>query len=298
MTEYTAARVKESRYAWVQPLLPLTPLFAGLVIVILIWGWEPAQPGEEPLPGVEAGEPAEYLVTADQLARMRYTDSVLGELDWLVTEESLKELDRVLREYGILSVEERSQFLAQAMVETAGGKWLTELGDEAYFNRFGYTAGTRGAGYLHLTFAYGQMAFATWMMKRRVPQMADIVYQNPTCHGREEIEEAYYAALCLAANLGLDVSAYSRIVYDSRSPVTTGADYIGQAFPWESAGYFWHITGIGDALSDKPGTENTDVASRLVGGGNWQSRREAYGAIYPVLEDMATAGDTNNVKEK
>lgn len=298
MAEYTAARVKESRFAWVQPLLPLTPFFAGLVFVILIWGWEPAPSAEEPLPGEAEPVRAEYLVTAEQLSRMSYTDSALGELSWLVTEASLEELDRVLREYGISSAEERSQFLAQAMVETAGGKWLTELGDEAYFNRYGYTAGTRGAGYLHLTFAYGQMAFATWMMKRCVPQMADIVYQNPTCHGKGEIEEAYYAALRLAANLGLDVSAYSRIVYDSQSPVTTGADYIGQAFPWESAGYYWHITGIGEALSSKPGTENTDTASKLVGGGNWQSRREAYAAIYPVLKNIAATGDTNDVKEK
>ena len=298
MTEYTAARVRESRFAWIQPLLPLTPFFAGLVIVILIWGWEPAQPAGEPLPKTEDPVRTEYLVTAEQLSRMSYTDSALGDLSWLVTESSLEELDQVLREYGILSVEERSQFLAQAMVETAGGKWLTELGDEAYFNRYGYTTGTRGAGYLHLTFAYGQMAFATWMMKRSIPQLADITYNNPTCHGKAEIEDAYYAALRLAANLGLDVSAYSRIVYDSRSPVTTGADYIGQAFPWESAGYYWHITGIGDALSDRPGTENTDTASKLVGGSNWQSRREAYEAIYPVLEDMATTGDTNDVKEK
>ena len=298
MTEYTAARVRESRFAWIQPLLPLTPFFAGLVIVILIWGWEPAQPAGEPLPKTEDPVRTEYLVTAEQLSRMSYTDSALGDLSWLVTESSLEELDQVLREYGILSVEERSQFLAQAMVETAGGKWLTELGDEAYFNRYGYTTGTRGAGYLHLTFAYGQMAFATLMMKRSIPQLADITYHNPTCHGKAEIEDAYYAALRLAANLGLDVSAYSRIVYDSRSPVTTGADYIGQAFPWESAGYYWHITGIGDALSDRPGTENTDTASKLVGGSNWQSRREAYEAIYPVLEDMATTGDTNDVKEK
>ena len=144
MTEYTAARVRESRFAWIQPLLPLTPFFAGLVIVILIWGWEPAQPAGEPLPKTEDPVRTEYLVTAEQLSRMSYTDSALGDLSWLVTESSLEELDQVLREYGILSVEERSQFLAQAMVETAGGKWLTELGDEAYFNRYGYTAGTRG----------------------------------------------------------------------------------------------------------------------------------------------------------
>ena len=36
MAEYTAVRVRESRFAWIQPLLPLTPFFAGLVIVIQI----------------------------------------------------------------------------------------------------------------------------------------------------------------------------------------------------------------------------------------------------------------------
>ncbi len=276
MTEYTAARVRERRFAWIQPLLPLTPFFAGLVIVILIWGWEPAQPAEDPVR-------TEYLVTAEQLSRMSYTDSALGDLSWLVTESSLEELDQVLREYGILSVEERSQFLAQAMVETAGGKWLTELGEESYFQRYGYTTGTRGAGYLHLTFEYGQMAFATWMMKKNVPELRDIPYRNPTCNTREAISEAYYNALRLAANLGADISAYSRIVYDARSPVSTGADYIAEAFAWESAGYYWHITGIGFALDGLPGVGHTDTVSQLVGGSNWQSRREAYTAFYPVM---------------
>ena len=81
MTEYTAARVRESRFAWIQPLLPLTPFFAGLVIVILIWGWEPAQPAEEPLPKAEEPVRIEYLVTAEQVARMSYTDSTLGDLN-------------------------------------------------------------------------------------------------------------------------------------------------------------------------------------------------------------------------
>ena len=88
-----------------------------------------------------------------------------------------------------------------------------------------------------------------------------------------------------AANLGLDISDYSRIVYDEGSPVETGADYIAQRFAWESAGYYWVTNSIGEALSSAPGTENTDTASQLVGGGNWQSRREAYEAYYPVLAE-------------
>ena len=271
----------------VRALLLLCPLFASLACAILLWGWAPAQPeAGEPAPAIEATEPAP-LVTAAQLEAMAYTDSVMGEMSWALTEASVEELNRVLRAYGILSAEEISQFLAQAMVETVGGRWLLEIGDDPYFQDHGYTAGTRGAGYFHLTFAYGQMAFATWMMKRHVPELAEIEYVNPTFHGRETIREGYYRALGLAANLGLDVSAYSRIVYDAHSPVATGAEYIAASFAWESAGYYWHITGISAALDSEPGTHNTDAVSQLVGGGNWQSRREAYLAISPVLYEQS-----------
>lgn len=278
-----AVEIKKERESGLEQLLPLCPLLAALVVAILIWSREqPVQTEELPAPEEEIVQ-VQPLVTAEQLAQMTYVDSSLGELVWNLPDESQEELNRVLREYEILTVEEISQFLAQAAVETAAGKWLTELGDEAYFRGYGYNTGTRGSGFFHLTFEYGQMAFATWLMKRYVPELAKIAYMNPTCRGREEITNAYYAALRIAANLGLDVSRYTRVVYDPQSPVDTGADYIAQAFPWESAGYYWKITGIGEAISAAPGTENTDIVSKLVGGGNWQSRREAYMAYYPVL---------------
>ena len=207
-------------------------------------------------------------------------------LAWELSEASVEDLNRVLEVYDIRTPEAISQFLAQAAVETAAGRFLTEEGDEAYFERYGYTVGTRGAGFFQLTFAYGQMAFSTWMMKKYVPELAGIEYRNPTCHTEEQIAQGYYAALQQAANLGLDVSQYSRIVFDPQSPVETGADYIARAFAWESAGYYWHITGIGDALGDQPGVENTDIVSRLVGGSHWQSRREAYLAFYPVMANQ------------
>lgn len=268
-----------------RPLFPLVPLFAVLVAAILLWGREPAEAEEEEFLSlsVVSEEALPELVTAEQLDEMAYLDSVMGEIGWTYTEESLADLNRVLREYEIRTPEEISQFLAQAAVETAAGRWLTELGDDAYFEKYGYTAGTRGAGYLHLTFEYGQMAFATWMMKKSVPELGGIAYRNPTFHDAQEVTEAYYSALRVAANLGIDISSYSRIVYDPQSPVATGADYIAQAYAWESAGYYWHITGISRALSGPPGVGNTDEVSKLVGGGNWQSRREAYAAFYPVL---------------
>ena len=106
----------------VRALLPLCPLFASLACAILLWGWAPAQPeAAEPAPAIEAAEPAP-LVTAAQLEAMAYTDSVMGEMSWALTEASVEELNRVLRAYGILSAEEISQFLAQAMVETEIGR--------------------------------------------------------------------------------------------------------------------------------------------------------------------------------
>lgn len=270
-----------------RPLLPLLPLFLVLVTAILLWGREPKEEEKTLYLSLVTEEAPLQLVTAEQLDQMAYLDSNMGEVGWIYTEQSLTELNRVLREYEITTPEEISQFLAQAAVETAAGRWLTELGDEEYFQRYGYSTGTRGAGYLHLTFEYGQMAFATWMMKKNIPELGGIPYRNPTCNTKADIADAYYSTLRLAANLGVDISSYSRIVYDSGSPVSTGADYIAEAFAWESAGYYWHITGIGHALDGPPGVRHTDDVSRLVGGGNWQSRREAYMAFYPVLNDSS-----------
>lgn len=276
-----------------RPLLWLCPPLALLAAVILFWGLGTMRSPVEavwrlaPAPVREEAAAPAALVTAEQLARMRYTDSVLGEISWELSRESQEELNRVLREYGITGAEEISQFLAQAAVETSGGRWLTELGEEAYFQRYGYTTGTRGAGYFHLTYEYGQMAFSVWMMKKYIPELSDIPYPNPGDHTRGEVADAYYRALRTAANLGVDVSRYSRIVYDPQFPGDTGADYIARAFAWESAAYYWEVAGIAEAFSPLPGEGNTDIASKIVGGSNWQSRREAYRAFYPVLNDQS-----------
>lgn len=276
------------RKAYVRHLWLILALSALTVVflLVLLYGWGRARnqaPALEiPILTIEA--PA-LLVTAEQIERLTYTDSVLGELRWHLDQESLLDLNRVLREYGICQPEEISQFLAQVTVETGAGQRLTESGDEAYFQSRGYSTGTRGAGYLHLTYEYGQMAFSVWMMKRYVPELEGIDYINPSNHAEAEIAAAYYGALRLAANLGVDVSRYSRIVFDGQSPVTTGADYIAQTFAWESAGYFWHIAGIQEILASAPGAGYVDLVSERVGGSNWQSRREAYMAFYPVLSN-------------
>ncbi len=260
-------------------------LSAALLAVLVFRAPEEEKKPEKEEPVLYQGMP--LLVTRNQVEQMSYTDSVMGEITWKISDEQLNDLNWVLLEYDISTPEEISQFLAQATVETRAGRSLTESGDEEYFRRCGYTTGTRGAGYLHLTFDYGQMAFATWMMKKYVPGLEEIAYVNPKGHTREEVQSAYYRAIQTAANLGLDVSKYSRIVYNGQDPdesgYLTGADYIAERFAWESAAYYWHVTGISETFSDTPGSGNTDLASALVGGGNWQSRREAYAAFYPVF---------------
>lgn len=277
-----------------QNLLLLIPLF--LLVFCLISLLVSAQTVQEPEPSASAAPastpstppPASPavpapLVTREMVERMSYTDSVLGELQWELSEESLEELNRVLRKYNIVEPKEILHFLAQATVESGAGQFLLEQADESYCRRRGYTLGTRGAGYLHLTHGYGQMAFATWMMKQNVPGLADIAYVSPSNHGADEVSAAYYAALQAAANQGLNVARYSRIVYDSGSALTTGAEYIAEAFAWESAGYYWTISGIGALLAGNSGAEQVDAVSDLIGGANFQSRREAYAAFYPIL---------------
>lgn len=265
-------------------LLAACLVLSAVLIIVLILR-QPEEPEPEEGGALYQGMP--LLVTREQMEALSYTDSVLGPLTWVISDQNLEELNWVLLEYDISTPEQISQFLAQAAVETVAGRELTELGDEDYFRRYGYCAGTRGAGYLHLTHAYGQMAFATWLMKKYVPELADTVYVNPGSHSADEVAAAYYAALQTAANRGLDVSRYSRVVYDGQdldtASYSTGADYIAECYPWESAAYYWQAAGIRDGFSPAPGVENTDLASKRIGGGNWQSRREAYEAFYPVF---------------
>lgn len=261
-------------------------VLSALIFAVLTARQPEASPEpEEKKPELYEGMP--LLVTREQIEQMSYTDSVMGEVTWEISDEQLERLNWVLLEYDISTPEEISQFLAQATVETHAGRYLTETGDEEYFQSYGYSSGTRGAGYLHITFDYGQMAFAIWMIKKYVPELEGIPYLNPCDHTKEQIRSAYYSVLQTAANQNLDISAYSRIVYDGlgqdASGYLTGADYIAERFAWESAAYYWHITGISESFSDAPGSGNTDRASALVGGGNWQSRREAYAAFYPIF---------------
>lgn len=264
-------------------LLLLLCLLFLILLLVFHQKQEPRQTVETPHTPRQPEVEEPVLVTAEQMAQLTYIDSKLGELKWQLSEQSLAELNRVLWEYDIRQPEQISHFLAQATVETSAGQKLTETGDEKYFQQYGYSQGTRGAGYLQLTYEYGQMAFSTWMMKKYIPELAELEYKNPASSTREEVVRAYYVALRRAANLGLDVSDYSRIVYDGESPVSTGADYIAEAFAWESAGYYWKASGVGEYLEQNASSASSDMVSQRIGGSNWQSRREAYAAFLPVL---------------
>lgn len=283
--------IRQFKAAWPRVLFLFLPAVFLLFVVLLSILLTPDQP--EPslvkaAPTAPAPPPSpSLLVTAEQMAQLTYTDSTMGVLRWDISEDSLLELNRTLIKYGILTSEEICHFLAQVTVETGAGRELTELGDEEYFQSHGFTTGTRGAGYLHLTYDYGQMAFATWMMKRYVSALADITFVSPASNSAEQVAAAYYSALQTAANLGLNISRYSRIVYDPNCDTVTGADYIAENFAWESAGYYWSIAGISEALASNSdpisSSERIDTVSALVGGANWQSRREAYQAFAPIL---------------
>ena len=130
--ERITASLFRDKKVWIALLatIALAVLLAALVI------WSLLAPAPERAEDDEEEELEEeiapLLVTRRQLEEMTYTDSSLGELRWELTEESLEELDRVLRDYGITTPEAISQFLAQAAVETAAGRYLTELGDGSW----------------------------------------------------------------------------------------------------------------------------------------------------------------------
>ena len=75
-------------------------------------------PLSEPSPAPSEPEQPALLVTAEQMSRLSYTDSLLGPLSWNLSQESLEELNQILIGYGILDSQEICHFLAQATVET------------------------------------------------------------------------------------------------------------------------------------------------------------------------------------
>ena len=93
-------------------LLAVCLLLSALIITVLILrrSSEP-EPEEARAPSLYQGMP--LLVTREQVEQLSYTDSTLGTLTWVISDQRLEELNWVLLEYDISTPEQISQFLAQ-----------------------------------------------------------------------------------------------------------------------------------------------------------------------------------------
>ena len=171
-----------------------------------------------------------------------------------ITNESLWELNYILRNYDIQDVEEIRHFLSQSVVESFFGLGLTEINwrdypdtsnDEEYFNKkYKNTNGNsedgdgykfRGGGYLHITGRGIYQAFSDYLESL----------------GRKD----------------------ERIMEE-------GADIIAKEYAWESAAWFWKY----DVVSGHNGTEwvQSDGSIEKItyfvnrGDANLEERRTAY----------------------
>lgn len=104
-------------------------------------------------------EEEDMLVTMKQLSAYKFS----------ITDEGLKELNQLLKDYNITDKGSIALFLATCTHESAKGTKLLEEGDETYFIAHGYTSKTRGAGYLHIT-KDDQVKFYRDVLKREPPE--------------------------------------------------------------------------------------------------------------------------------
>ena len=96
-----------------------------------------------------------------------------------VTSSMVNDLNTTMQKANINSINLAAHFLAQCAVETNYGMWLTELGDESYFNKNGYGCKYRGAGYIQLTWDFNYKSFAEYMGDPQIyEQGADYVADN------------------------------------------------------------------------------------------------------------------------
>jgi predicted chitinase len=90
----------------------------------------------------------------------------------------MNDLNRLVKAAGMTSLNQRRMLVAQTCHETAGYKYMTEIGDRAYFTRMydnrsdlgngpseGYKEGYkyRGCGVIQLTGKYNFSRFSRWM---------------------------------------------------------------------------------------------------------------------------------------
>ena len=204
----------------------------------------------------------------------------LDKLGWKsIDDEGINDLVLVLEKYKITSKEQICAFLAECSYESQLGEKCFEDGDSKYFESHGYETKYRGAGYIHLTFDYGYKCFATYLILQKYPKLRKYgEFINPAkSKDFELMAERYSDIVTGAEELKIDISEYTAIV-------DVGADYVGEKFAWESAGYFWFIKGCNDKAHKGM---DIDEISRLVLGsdnGSYKIRRQYFEKIYGNIE--------------
>ena len=110
----------------------------------------------------------EYLITRKQVSL------VSGHPEYTFDNAFMDDLNRLVYAAGMTSLNQRRMLIAQTCHETAGYKYMTEIGTYAYFTRMydnrtdlGNGAGDgfkyRGCGVIQLTGKYNFSRFARWM---------------------------------------------------------------------------------------------------------------------------------------
>jgi RHS repeat-associated protein len=102
------------------------------------------------VPGKYYKRTSNALVTATQLKKFGWSDT---------SDVFVKKLNDALVNYGITDKESITLFMATMAAESDFGRDKLEVGTEKYFKSNGYTANTRGAGYIQITGADTQKKF-------------------------------------------------------------------------------------------------------------------------------------------
>ena len=149
----------------------------------------------------------EHLITLQQISL------ISGHAENKFDEAFMNDLNRLVKSAGMTSLNQRRMLVAQTCHETAGYKYMTEIGDYNYFTRMydnrsdlGNGAGDgykyRGCGVIQLTGKYNFARFSRWMEQNgmkddRIMEGTDYVANKyPFLCAVCWIEENNWAALC------------------------------------------------------------------------------------------------------